>query len=255
MRWVRLFLLGLASVYPLYWTAQFSLFFLPAALRAIFLREPLTLVGISFLQVTAVSGKPSATWAGFEALLFAIFLSFAVWCLRGDKFLAGGLAMVILGQAAFLPFISQLSWHAEFSYVSVIGVFLSLGIIGFGLYRIVLQIGGVDFVDRFALLSLFAVLPQAILWLAFRLHYPFFGAKSMLMLLAPVYFCAFLVSAIPVHRKRKPVGLLRSAASLGEILASSAVTCLLITAIGITSLSQAHSPQNSAKTEWQVHPS
>ena len=53
MRWLRLLLLGLASVYPLYWTAQFILFFLPESLAGLWLGQPIEMVGISYLQATS----------------------------------------------------------------------------------------------------------------------------------------------------------------------------------------------------------
>ena len=40
MRWVRLSILGLTSVYPLYWTAQFVLFFVPESLVGFWLGQP-----------------------------------------------------------------------------------------------------------------------------------------------------------------------------------------------------------------------
>ena len=40
MRWLRLLLLGLASIYPLYWTAQFLLYFVPESLVGYWLGQP-----------------------------------------------------------------------------------------------------------------------------------------------------------------------------------------------------------------------
>ncbi|HET9803115.1 MAG TPA: hypothetical protein VFP96_07760, partial [Candidatus Acidoferrum sp.] len=78
MRWLRLFLLGVASVYPIYWTAQFVLFFLPAALRWLILRMPLQVVDISYLQATAVTGTFEALPAGVESLLFAALFALLI---------------------------------------------------------------------------------------------------------------------------------------------------------------------------------
>jgi len=172
MRLVRLFLLGLASIYPLYWTSQFALFFLPASLRAIFFRLPLTFVDISFLQATALAGKSETFPAGVQSLFLALLFSFVIWYLRGDKFLTGGLAIVILGQSALRPFLNHLLWLRQFSLTSIFAVLLSMGMICFGLHRVLARTGGADFVDRLALLSLFAVLPEAALWLALRMYYP-----------------------------------------------------------------------------------
>src|SRR5215470_18441217 len=168
MRWTRLFLLGFASIYPLYWMTQFVLFFLPAVLRALLLRLPLTVVNISYLQATATAGKPDVLPAGIESLLFAALFSVAIWYLRGDKFLTGGLAIVVLGQSALLPLLNQILWSGRFGTTPIFGLFLSMGLMCFGLYRILCRIDGADFVDRLALLSLLVVLPQAALWLVFR---------------------------------------------------------------------------------------
>src|SRR5215467_8302862 len=84
MRWLRVFLLGLTSIYPIYWTAQFALFFLPASLRSLFLQTPLIVVDISYLQATAITGKPNALPIGFEPLVAALVITLAIWFLRGD---------------------------------------------------------------------------------------------------------------------------------------------------------------------------
>src|SRR5215470_9378993 len=157
MRWTRLFLLGFASIYPLYWMTQFVLFFLPAVLRALLLRLPLTVVNISYLQATATAGKPDVLPAGIESLLFAALFCAAIWYLRGDKFLTGGLAIVILGQSALLPFFNQFFWQGHVDLIASFGLALSMALICFGLYRILGRTGGADFVDRLALLSLLAI--------------------------------------------------------------------------------------------------
>ena len=237
MRWTRLFLLGLASIYPLYWTAQFVLFFLPASLRASFLHLRLTVVDISYLQATAVAAKVDSLPAGIEPLLFALLFSVAIWYLRGDKFLTGGLAIVILGQSALLPFLNQFLWQGRVDLIAYFGLASSMAMICFGLYRILDRTGGADFVDRLALLSLLAVLPQAALWLAFRMYYPFFGTKFLLMLLVPLYLGALIASALPHNLARNLAGSLRSPAPLMEILASVVVACLLFVAIGLSTRS------------------
>lgn len=255
MRWARLFLLGLAAVYPLYWTAQFALFFLPASLRTIFFGSPLTVVNISFSQAAALTGKSESLPPGFESLLFAVFISFVIWCLRGDKFLTGGLAIVILGQSTALLFLSQIFRASKAESSSIFGLYVSMWLICFGLYRVLSRTGGVDFVDRLALLSLLAILPQAVLWLALRLNHPFFGARFLLMLLAPLYLGAVIASALPKGLARNLREVKRSPASTSEILASFAVACLLFAAIGLSLRSRDHQPPAAARSDWQVHPS
>lgn len=254
MRWVRLFLLGLASIYPLYWTAQFALFFLPESLRAMLFRLPLTFVDISFLQATALAGRSDILPGGVESLLFALFFSFAIWYLRGDRFLTGGLAITILGQSSLLPFMNQLISTGRIPPMSILGLFLSMGLMCFGLYRILVRTGGADFVDRLALLNLLVVLPQTALWLAFRLNYPFFGAKFLLLLLVPLYLSALVTSALPTGRARDLTKTMRSPAPIGEILASLAVACLLFTAIGLSSRSGSQHP-TADRANLQIHPS
>ncbi|MBS1840408.1 MAG: hypothetical protein JSS69_13265 [Acidobacteria bacterium] len=237
MRWVRLFLLGLASIYPIYWTTQFALFFLPASVRALCLRIPLHVVDISYLQATAIAGKPDALPIGFESLVAALLFSLAIWSLRGDAFLTGGLAIVVMGQSALLPFLNELFWQGKLTFESAFGVLVSLAIVCFGLLRVLRRAGGVDFVDRLALLSLLVVLPEALLWLTFRLNYPYIGAKFLLMLLIPVYLCALIVSGIPRRLKRGLVSSVRAPVTLPEILASFLVAGLLFGAIGLTTRS------------------
>lgn len=237
MRWPRLFLLGVASVYPLYWTAQFVLFFLPAALRSIFLRIPLQVVDISFLQVTAIAGKSEVVPMGVPSLLIALLFSLVIWYLRGDQFLTGCLAIVILGQSALLPFLHQMFLPARSASVTYSGLAASLALVCFGLYRILRRTGGVDFLDRLAMLSLLAILPQAALWLAFRMRYPFFGTKFLLMLLLPLYLGSLIVSAMPQNFGRDFATTMRGPAPLVEILASLVVATLLFAAIGLTTRS------------------
>ena len=230
MRWFRLFLLGLVSIYPLYWTAQFVLFFLPASLRALILHLPLTVVDVSYMQATAVAGTSDALPVGLESLLFATLFSLLIWYLRGDKFLTGGLAIAVLGQSALLPFLNRLFLPGHVALSTVSGLAMALALVCFGLYRILRLIGGADFLDRLALLSLLAVLPQAALWLAFRAQYPFFGTKFLLMLLAPLYLGALVASALP-HRLSSVV---RVPAPLVEILAGFTLACLLLIGIGLS---------------------
>jgi len=237
MRWLRLFLLGLASVYPIYWTTQFALFFLPASLRALFLQVPVRVVDISYLQATAIAGKPDAFPVGFESLVAALVVSVAIRYLRGDAFLTGGLAIVMMGQSALLPFLNELFGQGEVTFESAFGVLATLGIVCFGLHRVLRRAGGVDFVDRLALLSLLVVLPEALLWLAFRLSYPSFGAKFLLMLLIPAYLGALIVSAIPRGSKRGLTSAVRAPVTVPEILASFLVAGLLFSAIGLTTRS------------------
>ena len=237
MRWLRLFLLGVASVYPIYWTAQFVLFFLPAALRALILRIPLQVVDISYLQATAVTGRFEVMPAGLESLLFAVLFVLVIWYLRGDQFLTGGLAIVVLGQSALLPFLHQLLQPTRSAPLTFSGLVGSLALVCFGLYRILRRIGGADFLDRIALLSLLAILPQAALWLAFRMRYPFFGTKFLLMLLLPLYIGSLIVSALPQNLGRDFAVTLRGPVPLVEIFASLVVATLLFAAIGLTTRS------------------
>jgi hypothetical protein len=234
MRWLRLFLLGVVSVYPLYWTVQFVLFFLPAALHSFIFRVPLTVVDISYLQATAIAGKPAGLSGGFEPLLAALLFSLAIWYLRGDQFLTGGLALVVLGQSALLPFLNQLLFSDRREPSAAFGLLAAMGLICFGLYRILDRTGGSDFVDRFALLNLLAILPQAALWLAFRMRYPFFGTRFLLMLLLPIYVSSLVVSVVPRNLGRDLKGTTRAPVPLVEIFASLVLGCLLFAAIGLT---------------------
>ncbi len=234
MRPLRLFLLGLVSIYPIYWTSQFALFFLPASLRAIFLQLPLRVADISYIQVTAVAGKVDAFPVGFESLVAALVVSLAIWYLRGDAFLTGGLAVVVMGQSALFPFLNELFSLRRVTFESIFGVVACMGIVCFGLDRILRRTGGVDFVDRLALLSLLVVLPEALLWLVFRLSYPYFGTEFLLMLLLPLYLDALLISAIPRRLKRGLASAVRASVTVPEILAIFLVAGLLFGAIALT---------------------
>jgi hypothetical protein len=230
MRCLRLLLLGLASVYPLYWTAQFVLFFVPETLVGFWLGEPVRVVSVSYLQATAEGRAHAFLASQWEALVFALLFSALVVGLRGDRFLTGAFAVVLLGQTALLPFfgLAFLSREGE----AFAGGTLAFSLTVFGLYRILKRTGGYDFLERLALLSLFVVLPEAALWLAFRMAYPYFDSRFLLLLLSPLYVAAIVAALLPVKFSGQGSGV-----PWTEILASSAVACLLLLAIGLSSRS------------------
>jgi hypothetical protein len=231
MRWLRLLLLGLASVYPLYWTAQFILFFLPETLVGFWLGEPVRVISISYLQVTGSvkSGLGVPTQA--EALIFALLFSLLILGLRADRILTGALAIVLLGQSALLPFVSLALSPERDAFAAGTGGAAAFGLIVLGLCRILRRTGGIDFLDRLALLTLLAVLPQAALWLAFRGAYPFFDTRFLLMLLVPLYLGAIIAAALPAKLPEPDL----NSVPWAEILASSAAAGLLILAITLSS--------------------
>src|SRR5262249_52988332 len=137
-------------------------------------------------------------------------------------------------QSALLPFLNQFLWLSRVQPFPVLAAIAALSLICFGLHRILARTGGRGFVDPLALLCLFAVLPPANLWLAFRLHCPFFGTRFLLMLLAPLYLGALIVSGLPHKLNRGSAGTMRTPVPLIEILASLVVACLLFIAIGLS---------------------
>ena len=231
MRWLRLLLLGLASVYPLYWTAQFILFFLPETLIGFWLGEPVRVVSISYLQVTSSAQTSLGVPAHTEALVFSALFSLLILALRGDRFLTGALAIVLLGQSALLPFISLgLSRNGNLPAAAT-GAAAAFGLIVVGLFRILRRTGGADYLDRLALLTLLAVLPQAGLWMAFRIAYPNFDTRFLLMLLVPLYLGVGVAAALPARIPEPDF----ASVPWSEILATTAVAGLLILAITLTS--------------------
>jgi hypothetical protein len=231
MRWLRLLLLGLASVFPLYWTAQFILFFLPETLIGFWVGEPVRMVSISYLQVTGSAQSNLGVPAYSEALIFALLFSLAILALRGDRFLTGALAIVLLGQSALLPFVSLALSRDGNLPVAGTGAAAAFGLLVVGLYRILRRTGGADYLDRLAVLTLLAVLPQAGLWVAFRIAYPNFDTRFLLMLLVPLYLGVVVAAALPA---KIPEPDFRSV-PWSEILATTAAAGLLILAITLTS--------------------
>jgi hypothetical protein len=231
MRWFRLLLLGLASIYPLYWTSQFLLFFLPEALIGFWLGQPVRVISISYLQAAAVTHPHPVFPAQWEAVVSGCFFSLVVLALRGDRFVTGAFSIVALGQTALLPFINALFSSSEARVTSILGGLTAFSLIMLGLYRILSCTGGRDFFDRLALLSLIAVLPQAGLWLVFRMAYPFFHTSFLLLLLVPVYLAAMAAALLPT---RLP-GDSFSNVPWTEILATSTLAFLLLIAISLSS--------------------
>jgi len=231
MRWLRLLLLGLASIYPLYWTAQFLLYFVPESLVGYWLGQPVRVISISYLQATSVVHPHPVFAAQWEALVSAGFFVMLILGLRGDRFVTGAFAIVVLGQSALLPFFNRLFSGGGLSAPAVFGGLVAFALMVVGLYRILRCTGGLDFFDRLALLSLLAVLPQAALWVAFRMAYPFFHASFLLFLLLPVYLGAIVAALLPA---RLP-GDSFSSVPWTEILASSTLAFLLLIAISLSS--------------------
>jgi len=231
MRWLRFLLLGLASIYPLYWTAKFLLYFVPEALIGFWLGQPVRVIGVSYLEATAVTYPHPLFAAHWEAIVSACFFSLLVMALRGDRFVTGAFSIVVLGQSALLPFVHALLAHSEPRSSALLGGLAAFFLVVLGLHRILGCTGGFDFLDRLALLSLVAVLPQAGLWAAFRIAYPFFQASLLLYLLVPVYLGAILAALLP---RRLPADALANV-PWTEIVASSAVAFLLLIAISLSS--------------------
>lgn len=237
MRWLRLFLLALVSVYPLYWTAQFVLFFLPAALRSATFRLPLQVVDISFLHATALAGTPTSLSFGVEPLIFAVLFCTLILLFRGDQFLSGGLAIVILGQSVLLPVPYEMRITDRMDLTNLFVLLVPATLIFVGLRRVLVRFGGRSFVDRLALLSLLAVLPEVLLWLIFDLRDPSLGSKFLLALLVPAYVGSLMAAALPLGPSEKRAVALREGVSFVEIVASVAVAASLLAAIGLAAKS------------------
>jgi hypothetical protein len=230
MRLFRLLMLGLASAYPLYWTAQFLLFFVPETLLGFWLGQPLHVVSISYLQAMAMAQPHAVFTAHWEALIFALFFSLLIIALRADQFLTGALAIIFLGQAALLPFLSLALTSSSQSLATACAGALAFALIILGLHRVLRLTGGLEFLDRMALLSLIAILPQATLWLAFKFIYPFFDVRLLLLRIIPLYLAAIFAAAIS---SRSSAAVFRGV-PWTEIVASSAAAALLILAIGLS---------------------
>jgi hypothetical protein len=230
MRLLRLLLLGLASAYPLYWIAQFLLFFVPETLFGYWLGQPSQIVSISYAQVMAMVQPHAIFPAHWEALVFAVFFSALIIALGADQFLTGALAIVFLGQATLLPFLS-LALTSSASLSAACAGMLAFALITLGLHRILRLTGGLEFLDRLALLTLLAVLPQATLWLAFKFIYPFFDVRFLLLRIIPLYLAAMVAAAISSRSSTAVF----DGVPWTEIVASSAAAGLLILAIGLSS--------------------
>jgi hypothetical protein len=233
MRWLRLLLLGLASIYPLYWTAQFLLYFVPESLVGYWLGQPVRVISLSYLQATAVTHPHPLFPAYWEAVVSACLFSLLILALRGDRFVTGAFSIVVLGQAALWPFFTAFLSPTESRLTAVLGGLAAFLLIVLGLYRILSCTGGADFFDRLALLSLLAVLPQAALWVAFRVAYPFFHTSFLLYLLVPVYLGAIVAALLPTSLSGQSF----SNVPWTEIVASSTVAALLLIAIRLSSYS------------------
>jgi hypothetical protein len=233
MRWLRLLLLGLASIYPLYWTAQFLLYFFPESAVGYWLGQPVRVISISYLQATAVTHPHPVFPAYWEAIVSACFFSLMILALRGDRFVTGAFSIVVLGQAALSPFLNAFLSPTESRVTVVLGGLAAFLLIVLGLYRILSCTGGADFFDRLALLSLLAVLPQAALWVAFRVAYPYFHTSFLLYLLVPVYLGAIVAALLPTSLSGRSF----SNVPWTEIVASSTVAALLLIAIRLSSYS------------------
>jgi len=231
MRWLRLPLLGLASIYPLYWTAQFLLYFVPESVMGYWQGHPIRVISISYLQATAVTHPHPLFPAHWEAMIAACLFSFVILGLRGDRFVTGGFSIAVLGQTALLPFLNTMFAPSESRASAILGGLAAFLLVVLGLYRILSCTGGVDFLNRLALLTLLAVLPQVALWIAFRLAYPFFHTSFLLYLLVPVYLAAIAAALLPTKLSSESF----SGVPWMEIVATSTAALLLLLAIRLSS--------------------
>src|SRR5215475_2183811 len=113
MRWLRFLLLGLASIYPLYWTAQFLLYFVPESVAGYLQGLPVRVISISYLQATAVTNPHPLFPAHWEGVIAACLVAFGILWLRGDRFVTGGFAIAVLGQTTLLPFFNEVFSRPE----------------------------------------------------------------------------------------------------------------------------------------------
>ena len=235
MRCLRFLLLGLASVYPLYWVAQFALFFVPETAIGYWLGDPVKVLGVSYLQATAVVRPQAVFPLQWEGLAAAIFFAGLILGLRGDRFITGSFAIVVLGQAALLPFVNIVLTVPGLPIDVIGGGAAAFGISAAGMYRILRCTGGCDFYERMALLSLIALLPEAALWMVLRAAYPFFDTRFLLVLLLPLYLAAIVASLLPANLSDPALDRALIGVPWTEILASSVVAFLLILALSLSS--------------------
>ena len=231
MRWLRLLLLGSASIYPLYWTSQFLLYFAPESLAGYWLGLPIRVISISYLQAISVVYPHPVFPAEWEGLAGAYFVVILILGLSGDRFVTGAFAIVVLGQSALHPFFNAMFSGGDFDPGTVLGALAAFLLIVLGLFRILQCTGGLDFFDRLALLSLVAVLPQAGLWFAFRMAYPYYHTRFLLFLLVPVYLAAIAAALLPARLPRDSF----SGVQWIEIAATSTLAFLLLIAISLSS--------------------
>jgi hypothetical protein len=248
MRWLRLLILGMTSVYPLYWTAQFVLYFVPESLVGFWLGQPVQVLTVSYSQVMAVVQPHAVFHAHWEALVFAVFFSAVIVGVNGERVVTGALAIAVLGQAALLPFLSLALGSEQISLSTVGAGTIAFGLILLGLYRTLQCVGGLEFLDRLALLSLVAVLPQATLWLGFKFAYPFFDVRYLLLRLIPLYAAAIIAAALPARLSEPVFG----SVPWTEILASSAAAGLLIIAISLSGHTLRAMPSGARDRTWQA---
>lgn len=234
MRCLRFLLLGLASVYPLYWVAQFLLFFVPETAIGYWLGDTVKVLQISYLQATAAVRPHAVFPVQWEALIAAIFFAGLVLGLRGDRFITGAFAVVVLGQAALLPFVNIALTVPGLPVDVVGGSAAAFAITLVGMYRMLRITGGQDFYERMALLTLIVVLPEATLWMVLRLSYPFFDTRFLLALLAPLYLAVVLASWLPANLSDPALDHALTRVPWTEILASSVIAFLLILALSLS---------------------
>ena len=164
-------------------------------------------------------------------MIAACLFSFAILGLRGDRFVTGGFSIAVLGQTALLPLLNAIFSPSGYRTTAILGGLAMFLLVVLGLYRILSCTGGVDFLDRLALLTLLAVLPQAALWIAFRVAYPFFHTTFLLYLLVPIYLAAIVAALLPTKLSSESF----SGVPWTEIVATSAVAVLLLIAIRLSS--------------------
>ena len=246
MRMLRFLLFGIGFIFPLYWTAQFALYVLPEVLRAAVLRQPLSVLEVSYLRATASVSNTSSLGARGELLLTALLLVALLYFFRGHRYLAGSLGLALVGQSALLPFTSSLLSGEGESVGAVLGGLLAFAILCLGVQATLVNMGPVGFAGRVAGISVLLILPEGLLWLVFLRVYPYFGWDFLGLLLAPVAAAALLVCVLLRRDLRHDT----LAPPMVEIWLGFTLTALFVAGVGLSN----HALKQERASEWQAFP-
>jgi len=147
------------------------------------------------------------------------------------------MGVAVLGQCALLPYLQFMPNGGGPVVLAALGAVMAFALLCIGVYELGKNARGRGFIERLGTVVMLLLMPQMIMWLAFRLKYPNFGWRFLAMMLVPLVAGVILGEALPA---RMPKGDYVPPPTL-EITVGFAITALFLLGIALSGSASARS--------------